>query len=190
MVDINISAFSDKIQNYIEKNNIDKNNDGKINQGNGELQVLLSGSVNSTETTDTFTAASRRGMPDFFGGEMILAYFSSLTLDERTDLAEKTKALQEIKLETLKNAIMESYNSFLISIPGALSSKYNYSSHGIALAIDSTSKDNVTKVFRDLISSTAEKFKEAQWDAAMAIDVYTGASAYADDCGLGIGYTD
>ena len=190
MVDINISNFSDKVQRYIAENNIDRNNDGKINQGNGELQILLFRRVNSIEPTDTFNKKNIDKIPDFIGGEMLLAYFSNLTLDERTALAEKTKTEQEVKLETLKNAIKTSYNSFISSIQGALSSRYNYSQYGIAHGIDSSNKDILTKVFRDLIASTAAKFKEAQWDTAMAIDVYTGARAYADDCGLGSGYTD
>jgi len=128
-------------------------------------------------------------MPDFFQANAALAYFCTLSEEERTYLVEKTSETQDVKLETLKNAITANYDSVRNTILEAISVEFNYSSRGIGSGL-SSNRAKAIKTFRDLITKVADKFKEAQWNAAQAIDVYTGARAYADECTLGSGYTD
>lgn len=182
MADLNISDFSQKTQNYIAKNNIDKNQDGKINQANGELQTLLSGKVDSAAENNSTNGTSRRAM-GYFQFEPALEYFSELSQAEKKEIVDKTEEAQEAKLETLENTILSNYDSVRTAIKDVM---FNTN---LIVQGDGTKAGTVNGL-RQFISDIADKFKEAQWNAAQAIDIYIGIRAYADECGLGSGYSD
>ena len=110
MADINISDFSTRVQDYVQKFNI--NGDEKINEGT-ELNALLAGDPNLLTNTDTVEVKNSKRRVYRNDPELVqnaIDNYNKKSSSERHQIVDSTKVAMDARLEALDLAIKSDYN--------------------------------------------------------------------------------